>query len=79
MGNRLCAVIGPSHWAEIAPAAGGQRQSPIVIRPAEAQFSQTLRDTPLVVSYNPVSVNKLINNGHSVQVCVDGNDSSASL
>jgi len=72
------ASIGPSHWAEIAPAAGGQRQSPIVIRASEAQFSQTLRDRPLVISYNPVNVNKLINNGQSVQVCVDANDSSAS-
>jgi len=63
---------------EIAPAAGGQRQSPIVIRPADAQFSPTLRDRPVVVSYNPVTVDKLINNGHSVQVCVDGSDSSAS-
>jgi len=71
-------MVGPSHWVEIAPAAGGQRQSPIVIRAAEAQFSQTLRDRPLIVSYNPATVNKIINNGHSVQVCVEGNDSSAS-
>jgi len=64
---------------EIAPAAGGKRQSPIVIRAAEAEFSQTLRDKPLIITYNPVNVNKLINNGHSVQVCVDGDDSSESL
>lgn len=67
---------GPSRWAEIAPAAGGQRQSPIAIRAAEAQFSPTLRDRPLVVSYNPAAVNKLVNNGQSLQVCVDGNDST---
>jgi len=75
---RSAVSVGPSRWAEIAPAAGGQRQSPIAIRAAEAQFSPTLRDRPLVVSYNPVAVNKLVNNGQSLQVCVDGNDSSAS-
>ena len=62
---------------EIAPAAGGQRQSPIAIRAAEAQFCDALRDRSLVVEYNPAAVNKLVNNGHSLQVCVDGNDSSA--
>jgi len=70
-------MLGPAHWMEIAPVAGGQRQSPIVIRAAEAQFSQSLRDKRLIISYNPATVNKLINSGQSLQACVDGNDSSA--
>jgi len=74
-----CDLAGPSHWVSIAPAAAGQRQSPIVIRAADAVFSQTLRDQPLVVSYSPAAVNKLDNIGQSVQVCVDGNDCSPSL
>ena len=76
--TRACVVVvGPSHWVEIAPAAGGLRQSPIVIRPAEAEFSQTLRDCQLVVSYDHAGVNKITNNGHSLQVSVDGTNCSA--
>jgi len=62
---------------EIAPAAGGQRQSPIVIRAADAEFSAALRDRPLVVSYNAAGANKLLNNGHSLQVCVDANNDAS--
>jgi len=69
-------LVGPQYWQEMAPAAAGRRQSPIVIRACEATFCQTLRERPLVVSYDALSANKLVNNGHTVQVNVNGPYSS---
>jgi len=74
-----CVFVGPLYWPEIAPAAGGQRQSPIMIRSSQAKFCQPLRDHPLVISYNAESTNTIINNGHTIQVVVNGSDSSASF
>ena len=69
--------VGPQYWPEMFPAAGGQHQSPITIRSAQADFCQTLRDTPLIISYNAAMANQLTNTGHTAQVTVDGDDSSA--
>jgi len=63
-----CLFIGPQNWPNIAPAAKGQHQSPIMIRSCEAVFCESLRDQPLVVLYDDLSINKLTNNGHTVQV-----------
>jgi len=71
--------VGPQYWPEIAPAAGGRRQSPIMIRSCQATFCQTLRERPLIISYDEQSANKLTNNGHTVQLTVDGTRSSASF
>lgn len=67
---------GPQYWPEIAPAAGGYRQSPIVIRSSHAKLCQTLRDHPLVISYDAEAANKLTNNGRTVQVVVSGSNST---
>jgi len=72
-----CLCTGPQYWPEIAPAAGGSRQSPIMIRTSEAQFCQTLRERPLCINYDTVEANELINNGRTVQVLVKGDNSSA--
>ena len=71
--------VGPQYWPEIAPAAAGNRQSPILIRSHDAQFDHTLIEYPLDVSYDGCAANKLENNGHTVQVVVGGDDSSESL
>jgi len=48
-----------------------------MIRTSEAVFCQTLRERPLCISYDTEQANELINNGHTVQVVVKGDNSSA--
>jgi carbonic anhydrase len=67
---------GPSHWGETAPDALGRHQSPIDIIPSEADFDRTLPDRPIVISYSDHHSFNLQNNGHSVQLTVDDDDSS---
>jgi len=75
--DRLRCVAGPQYWPQIAPAAGGSSQSPVMIRSYKVVFCQTLRERPLIVSYNPLAADGITNNGHSVQVTVSGSDSCA--
>lgn len=71
--------VGPQYWPEIAPAAAGDHQSPILIRSRDAKFCQTLRERPLDISYDAMEADTLENNGHTVQVTIHGNYSSASF
>lgn len=68
---------GPSEWEKIAPAAKGLHQSPVNIVTTDAEYDGQLTPVqrPLKIHYIPASCRKLINNGHSVQVCVDGKGS----
>lgn len=67
---------GPSTWANVAPAANGRRQSPIDIQSKEALFDVKLGLRPLKMRYVPANSKTIINNGHTVQVSIDGANSS---
>lgn len=67
---------GPATWVSVAPAAAGNRQSPINIQPAEAKFDQNLKDRPIAVKYDASQASELFNNGHSVQVNYGADGSS---
>ena len=61
---------GPDHWGELSPefqvCGLGREQSPIDLNhPISADLS------PLTLAYQPVPL-KLINNGHTIQVNIDG-------
>lgn len=68
---------GPSQWEHIAPAAKGLHQSPVNIVTSEAEYDAQLTpaNRPLKIHYIPATSRRLVNNGHSVQVCVDGRGS----
>ena len=70
---------GPSTWANVAPAANGRRQSPIDIQSKEALFDVKLGLRPLKMRYVPANSKTIINNGHTVQVSIDGANSSEFL
>lgn len=66
--------VGPDHWGELSPefqvCGLGREQSPIDLQhPVSADLS------PLTLAYQPVPL-KLINNGHTIQVNIDGDTSS---
>jgi hypothetical protein len=63
----------------VAPAANGRRQSPIDIKTKETLFDVKLGLRPLKMRYVPGNSKSVINNGHTVQVCVDGANSSKFL
>jgi len=48
-----------------------------MIRCIDTTFCQSLRERPLDISYVDKAAKKLINTGHTVQVTVEGSDSSA--
>ena len=66
---------GPSHWADLQPGfatcAKGQRQSPIHI---EDQNTLQGPAEPIAFNYNPSNAT-VVNNGHTIQVDVAGNNS----
>ncbi|KAI0241633.1 Carbonic anhydrase 2 [Lamellibrachia satsuma] len=67
---------GPQTWGQIAPIADtGKRQSPIDIIPREAKYLDELAAHPLRTLYLPENTKSVINNGRSVQVCIDGAES----
>jgi carbonic anhydrase len=66
---------GPETWLHVAPAAKGLHQSPINIKTDDAEFEASLRVRPLRIEYVPENSKKLTNNGHSVQVTIDGEGS----
>lgn len=67
---------GPNKWSQVAPAANGRRQSPIDIKTKETLFDVKLGLRPLKMRYVPGNSKSVINNGHTVQVCVDGANSN---
>jgi carbonic anhydrase len=67
---------GPTTWPHhVAPAAKGLHQSPVNIRTSEAVFDKILTAKPLEIRYIPANSKTLFNNGHSVQVLIDGEGS----
>lgn len=67
---------GPHMWGQIVPIADiGMRQSPIDIIPREATYQEALATRPLRTLYLPQNSKNIINNGKSIQVCIDGADS----
>lgn len=66
---------GPHTWTHVAPAANGLHQSPVDIETSSVQFDPDLVERPLEIRYNPENSKSLVNNGHSVQVNIAGEDS----
>lgn len=71
-----CKSNGPNTWGKVAPAAKGNRQSPIDIIPSEAVYSEAIGRSPLQFTYDPLAADKLINTGHSAQVTYKSEGSS---
>jgi len=67
--------LGPKDWGKIAPAARGLHQSPINICPGDVRYEPWLAAHPLNISYSPSCAKTITNNGHSVQVSIDGHGS----
>lgn len=66
---------GPSTWHKLAPAARGLHQSPVDIVTSALVYDPKLASDPLKIQYVPSNSKKLLNNGHSVQVVIDGEGS----
>jgi carbonic anhydrase len=66
---------GPSHWTHVAPAAKGLHQSPINIRSSDVTFDEALTKSALTINYVPANSRTILNNGHSVQIGIDGEGS----
>jgi len=66
---------GPHTWTNVAPAAKGLHQSPVNIVSTDVAFDPQLEASPLVIQYDPTKSKSILNNGHSVQVVIDGEGS----
>jgi len=66
---------GPHTWTEVAPAAKGLHQSPVNINTAEVEYDTQLEAKPLVIQYDPAKSKSILNNGHSLQILIDGEGS----
>jgi len=66
--------LGPATWQRVAPAAEGLHQSPIDIKASDVIYDAQLNKCPLSIHYDPASCKTLVNNGHSLQVVVDAQD-----
>ncbi|KAL4613586.1 carbonic anhydrase 7 isoform X1 [Arapaima gigas] len=64
---------GPSEWHKDYPIAEGNRQSPIDIVPTEAVYDASL--SPITLVYDHCTSLSISNNGHSVVVDFDDEDS----
>lgn len=62
---------GPQNWHKSYPHAAGNRQSPIDVKTAEAQYDAKLGENSLNLSYDPKRTKNLVNNGHTFQVNID--------
>jgi carbonic anhydrase len=67
--------LGPSHWPDIVPDAGGKFQSPVVISPSLAVYDPQLHNFPMQVHYSPTAARDMHNHGRSVQFNIHGTDS----
>lgn len=63
---------GPHTWTRVAPAAKGLHQSPVDIDTSNIRYDPRLEDRPLEIRYIPENSKTLLNNGHSVQVTING-------
>lgn len=63
-----CSHNGPSTWANNFPKAGGTRQSPIDIKPAEAKKDEGLAKNPLQMKHCGASAGTLTNTGASIML-----------
>ncbi|ESO01624.1 hypothetical protein HELRODRAFT_185695 [Helobdella robusta] len=67
-----CKNNGPHKWVELAPAARGLHQSPVNI---DTTKIDKFHFRPLKFQYVPKNSKTILNNGHTVQVALDGSDS----
>lgn len=70
-----CKNNGPHTWTHVAPAAKGLHQSPVDIETSKAHYDSQLPERHLEIKYIPENSKTLLNNGHSVQVVIDGKGS----
>ena len=59
-------LLGASEWGLNFPDANGDSQSPININSREAEYDETLAESPLVINYVLCRETDMCNNGHSV-------------
>ena len=64
---------------KVAPAASGNRQSPIDLDSSKAEFDPSLQANPFKIEYATPNSRKLLNNGAQFQVVIDGQGSRKSL
>lgn len=69
---------GPCHWYKSFPAARGLQQSPIDLTIAGSVFDRGLNGAKLTWKYRGEDCMKVVNNGHTVTVQVNGENSSLS-
>lgn len=67
---------GPCHWHKSFPAARGFQQSPIDLTISGSIFDRGLNGAKLTWKYRGEDCKKVVNNGHTVTVPVDGERSS---
>lgn len=65
---------GPATWHCVAPAAKGTHQSPVNIAASDVTYDEELSKRPLSIHYDACSCKAITNNGHSLQVVVDAQD-----
>lgn len=70
-----CKENGPATWTHVAPAARGLHQSPVNIQTGDVLYEPVLTSKPLNFHYVPANSKSISNNGHSVQVTIDGEGS----
>jgi len=63
-------IAGPARWGEYTADALGLRQSPIVVRAADAVYEQRLQENALKFHYTEMEACSLVNTGRSVQLNV---------
>jgi carbonic anhydrase len=66
---------GPPTWTHVAPAAKGLHQSPVNINTSDVIYDKVMGTKPLTIHYEPAKTKAILNNGHSVQVAIDGEGS----
>jgi len=67
-------VLGPATWTRVAPAAKGLHQSPVNIKASDVIYDAELSKSPLSIQYDASRSKTMLNNGHSLQVVVDAQD-----
>jgi len=67
---------GPCHWYKSFPAARGFQQSPIDLTIAGSVFDRGLNSAKLTWHYEAEDSKKVVNNGHTITIQVDGARSS---
>jgi len=67
-------LLGPATWHCVAPAARGLHQSPVDIKATDVIYDAELNKRPLCIQYDTCCCKTLCNNGRSLQVVADAQD-----